>query len=62
VTDGDAILRSLALLSRNRLDAARIIKAWKDDYNHQRPHSSLGGLTPAEFADKVKAGLTLSVA
>jgi len=43
-------------------DAARIIEAWKDDYNHQRPHSSLDGLTPAEFADKVKAGLTLSAA
>jgi len=43
-------------------DAARIIEAWKNDYNHQRPHSSLNGLTPIEFADKVNAGLTLSVA
>ena len=43
-------------------DAARIIEAWKDDYNHHRPHSSLYGLTPVEFADKVNAGLTLSVA
>ncbi len=43
-------------------DAARIIEAWKDDYNHHRPHSSLDGLTPAEFADKVKAELTLSAA
>ena len=43
-------------------DAARIIEAWKDDYNHQRPHSSLDGVTPADFADKVTAGLTLSVA
>jgi putative transposase len=24
--------------------------AWQDDYNHHRPHSSLGYVTPAEFA------------
>ncbi|MCC1495173.1 integrase core domain-containing protein, partial [Cognatishimia sp. F0-27] len=28
------------------------IEAWKDDYNRQRPHSSLGNLTPLEFAMK----------
>ena len=26
--------------------------AWKDDYNRHRPHSSLGNLTPQEFATK----------
>ncbi|MBL8436685.1 MAG: transposase [Zoogloeaceae bacterium] len=26
------------------------IKAWQDDYNHHRPHGSLGHLTPSEFA------------
>ena len=31
-------------------DARRIIEAWKIDYNTSRPHSSLGGLTPMEFA------------
>ncbi len=25
------------------------ITAWKKDYNHHRPHSSLGNLTPKEF-------------
>jgi putative transposase len=31
-------------------EARRIIEAWRDDYNHRRPHSSLGALTPVEFA------------
>ena len=30
--------------------ARRIIKAWRLDYNAARPHTSLGGLTPNEFA------------
>ena len=31
-------------------EARTTIEAWRDDYNHRRPHSSLGALTPAEFA------------
>ncbi|HQU29224.1 MAG TPA: IS3 family transposase, partial [Nitrospirales bacterium] len=32
------------------LDQARtIIEMWRQDYNHRRPHSSLGHLTPNEF-------------
>lgn len=31
-------------------DARREIELWRLDYNHVRPHSSLGGLTPAEFS------------
>ena len=27
------------------------IEAWRIDYNDYRPHSSLGQLTPSEFAD-----------
>ena len=26
------------------------LHAWQDDYNHHRPHGSLGHLTPSEFA------------
>ena len=31
-------------------DARQKIEAWRMDYNLQRPHSSLGHLTPREFA------------
>lgn len=30
--------------------ACRIIEAWRVDYNTERPHTSLAGLTPAAFA------------
>ena len=32
-------------------DARQIIESWRRDYNQTRPHSSLGGLTPADFAE-----------
>jgi putative transposase len=31
-------------------EARKTIEAWRHDYNHHRPHSSLGALTPTEFA------------
>jgi transposase InsO family protein len=31
-------------------DARQKIEEWRCDYNHERPHSALGYLTPAEFA------------
>jgi putative transposase len=31
-------------------DARQRIEAWRRDYNEQRPHGSLGRLTPSEFA------------
>jgi len=34
----------------NLFDARRKISAWKTEYNSRRPHSSLGYLTPDEFA------------
>lgn len=30
--------------------AKRLTRDWREDYNHHRPHSSLGYVTPAEFA------------
>ena len=33
--------------------ARSAITAWKDDYNSNRPHSSLGNITPSEFAMKI---------
>ena len=30
--------------------AKALIEAWRIDYNEQRPHGSLGDLTPAEYA------------
>jgi putative transposase len=34
-------------------EARSQIIAWKEDYNRNRPHSSLGKLTPSEFAMKM---------
>lgn len=39
-------------------DAKMKIEAWRMDYNHQRPHSSLGNLTPGEFAKTWSASET----
>jgi len=33
-------------------DAQRKVDAWRWDYNHRRPHSSLGGDVPADFAER----------
>ena len=39
-------------------DAQSIIEAWRVDYNHHRPHSSLGHLTPREFITQRQGELT----
>jgi putative transposase len=36
----------------NLFDARRKISAWQQDYNSQRPHSSLGYRTPEEFTQQ----------
>jgi transposase InsO family protein len=46
----------LALEEFENVAAARkLTTAWKDDYNHHRPHSSLGYVAPAEFAARCTA-------
>jgi putative transposase len=42
----DACLKET--LFRSLGHARAILGAWRDDYNHVRPHGALGGLTPAE--------------
>ena len=37
-------------LFRSYSHARQVINAWRNDYNTQRPHSGLKGLTPIQFA------------
>ncbi len=39
----------------NGREAQEVIEAWRNEYNHYRPHSSLGYLTPASFAQEQMA-------
>ena len=41
---------------RNRVEATVAIEQWRRHYNEERPHMSLGDLTPAEFKIKIKGG------
>lgn len=44
------------LLNEHLFDTLRharnLVAAWRDDFNHHRPHSSLAGLTPREYANR----------
>jgi|SRR5579862_3341249 len=39
-------------------DARRKLLEWKLDYNERRPHSSIGNLTPTEFAERCQETMT----
>jgi putative transposase len=39
----------------NLAAARKLTAAWREDYNHYRPHSSLGYVTPVEFAARCAA-------
>jgi putative transposase len=43
-------------LFANMPEARRIIEEWRTDYNTLRPHTSLNGLTPNEFATRPTEG------
>jgi putative transposase len=43
-------------LFANLKQARQIIEEWRIDYNTNRPHSSLNGLTPTEFAARPTEG------
>ena len=42
-------------------DARQLVEEWRKDYNENRPHSSLGYLTPAEFAGRSAAAASGSL-
>jgi putative transposase len=44
----------------NLRHARHLIAAWRDDYNHHRPHSSLDGLTPREYHQRSEEDQTLN--
>ena len=46
------------LFAQPASDARRIIEEWRIDYNTNRPHTSLDGLTPTEFATRPNRGIT----
>lgn len=43
-------------LFTNLKEARQIIEEWRIDYNTNRPHTSLNGLTPTEFATRPDQG------
>ena len=47
-----AKLRSRLYVNEAAKDAIEKIESWRIDYNGYRPHSSLGDLTPSEYARK----------
>ena len=45
----------------NLQEVRRVTRDWLDDYNNERPHESLAGLPPAEFARRRQHGLAVSL-
>ncbi len=43
-------------------EAQLVIENWRKFYNTERPHSSLGYLTPLEFKSKMKNNKSLAIA
>ena len=47
-------------LFANQRHVRNLITAWRDDYNHSRPHASLDGLTLREYHQRSKEDQTLN--
>lgn len=43
----------------NGHEAQIVVEEWRQEYNHRRPHSSLGYLPPAAFAEQLRLSLHL---
>jgi putative transposase len=43
------------------IEAQVMVADWREDYNHNRPHSSLGMRAPTSFARKWREGLSVSL-
>lgn len=41
-------------------EAQQLLEAWRQEYNHERPHSALGYLSPSVYAAQVCNSLTLT--
>ncbi len=39
---------------RSLADARERLELWRQEYNEDRPHSALGGLTPRAFANQAE--------
>ena len=55
---GSAIKCLNASWFRTLADAKQKIAFWRNEYNSERPHSSLGYRTPNEFAEVLKSSVT----
>ncbi|MCL4247743.1 MAG: transposase [Anaerolineae bacterium] len=40
-------------------DRLSVLEQWRQEYNQRRPHSSLGYLAPAAFAQQARLSLNL---
>ena len=43
------------------IEAKILVERWRKDYNEQRPHSSLRGLTPEAYARQMERTINLAV-
>jgi transposase InsO family protein len=51
----EGICKNTQYLFVNGQEAQQVIEAWRHEYNHYRPHSSLGYQSPVAFAQQQAA-------